>query len=99
MPSKTYNKAVINGVTYIDLSEDTVEPDALLNGYTAHDRNGEAVSGALTPVTDVQTGGISVVSDGVASLPKIYISTSDPTSSDGIDGDIWLKYVEPEVEE
>lgn len=27
--------------------------------------------------------------------PHIYISTSDPTSTDGNDGDIWFIYEEP----
>ena len=25
-------------------------------------------------------------------LPNIHVSTSDPTSSDGEDGDVWIKY-------
>ncbi len=45
MPS--YNKAVINGVTYIDLSKDTVTTDNLLNGYTAHDKNGALITGTM----------------------------------------------------
>ena len=48
MPSKTYNKAVVNGVTYIDLSSDTVTADKLLSGYTAHDKNGAAITGTAT---------------------------------------------------
>lgn len=48
MPSKTYNKVTINGTTYIDLSEDTASAETIINGYTAHDRNGEAIVGAVT---------------------------------------------------
>lgn len=47
MPDKTYNKVEINGTTYLDLSEDTVEEDNLIEGFTAHDRNGEAITGTV----------------------------------------------------
>ena len=66
--TKTYNKVVINNETYIDLSSDTVEDSALLDGYTAHDRNGALITGNLTPVTDVEVDGISVVTSGVAEI-------------------------------
>ena len=48
MPSKTYNKVTINGTTYIDLSEDTASAGTIIDGYTAHDRNGEAIVGEVT---------------------------------------------------
>ena len=48
MPDKTYNKCVINGTTYLDLSSDTVTADKLLQGYTAHDKNGAAIVGTAT---------------------------------------------------
>ena len=48
MPTKTYNKCVINGTTYLDLSGDTVTADKLLEGYTAHDKNGAAITGTAT---------------------------------------------------
>ena len=60
-----------------------------------------------TGVTDVEVNGVSVVSGGVADVTvptatsdlindsgfrKIFISTSDPISADGNNGDVWLKY-------
>lgn len=48
MPDKTYNKCVINGTTYLDLSQDTVTADKLLQGYTAHDKNGVQITGTAT---------------------------------------------------
>lgn len=48
MPTKTYNKCVINGTTYLDLSSDTVTADKLMEGYTAHDKNGAAITGTAT---------------------------------------------------
>ena len=47
MPDKTYNKVEINGTTYLDLSEDTVEEDNLIEGFTAHDRNGASITGTV----------------------------------------------------
>lgn len=43
----SYNKIVVNGVTKIDLTNDTVESDALLAGYSAHASDGSIVEGIL----------------------------------------------------
>ena len=51
MSEKTYNKVVVNGTTYMDISNDTVASNNLLQGYTAHDRNGEEVTGSVTVPT------------------------------------------------
>jgi hypothetical protein len=45
MPDKTYNKVVVDGTTYMDLSKDTATADTILEGYTAHDRNGALITG------------------------------------------------------
>ena len=44
------NKVEINGESVIDLTGDTVTPDTLLSGVTAHDAAGEQISGAVAPV-------------------------------------------------
>ena len=36
-----------NGETLLDLSGDTVVPEALREGYTAHDKSGQPISGTL----------------------------------------------------
>ena len=41
------SKVIFYGETLIDLTQDTVEADALLAGYTAHNKNGETISGTL----------------------------------------------------
>ena len=41
------SKVIFYGETLIDLTQDTVEADALLAGYTAHDKNGEPITGTL----------------------------------------------------
>lgn len=45
-------------------------------------------------ILDVLLNGSSVVNNNVAyiTIPNFHISSSDPTSSDGINGDIWFKY-------
>lgn len=49
------SKIVYDGRALIDLTADTVVPDALLSGTTAHDKAGNAITGALTFAT-VYTG-------------------------------------------
>lgn len=46
-----YNKFVIDGVTKIDLTSDTVKQNTLLSGNTAHDKSGEQIVGAI-PIQD-----------------------------------------------
>ena len=40
-----YNKIIYGGNTLIDLTEDTITPDKLVYGYTAHDKSGAAIVG------------------------------------------------------
>ena len=42
------NKVIYNGDTLIDLTGDTVVPDKLLQGYTAHDASGAPIVGTAT---------------------------------------------------
>ena len=42
------SKIVYDGRALIDLTADTVTADALLSGTTAHDKAGNAITGALT---------------------------------------------------
>ena len=46
-----YSKVVINGTTKLDLTQDTVEASAMVEGYTAHDKAGEQIVGAI-PIQD-----------------------------------------------
>lgn len=48
---------------------------------------------ALVSGTNIKTiNNVSLLGSGDISIPTIHVSTSDPTSSDGNDGDIWFKY-------
>lgn len=83
------NKVVVNGEIKMDLTGDTVTPEVLKAGYTAHGSNGELIVGTLgltsgIPVTF--SGNPVVATDTIADQPfenlKIYgKSTQDGTPS------------------
>lgn len=57
------NKVEVNGETVLDLSQDSVTPEQLAQGATAHNAAGEQITGTYTaPVTSVngQTGDVEV---------------------------------------
>lgn len=66
---------IIKTITAIDLSNDTVAADKLLQGYTAHDRQGNAVTGTYSP----------------PSFVTYRTGNSAPSDSLGSDGDIYLQ--------
>lgn len=68
------NKFVYGNVVKLDISNDTVTPSSLLQGYTAHDNSGTAINGTVK-------------------FSTIYSGTTDPSSSQGVNGDIYLKVV------
>ena len=70
---KTYNKVVIGNTTYLDLSSDTVASDNLLTGYTAHDKNGEVITGTVS-FQKYYTGS-SVPSSSLGNNGDIYIQS------------------------
>lgn len=43
----SYNKVIVNGVTKLDLTGDTVKPSAMLSGYSAHGSDGSVIQGEL----------------------------------------------------
>lgn len=54
MSKKAVNKVVVDGVTRLDLTGDSVTPQTLLAGATAHNAAGEQIEGAVTvaPASD-----------------------------------------------
>ncbi len=52
MPNTTVNKIIYGGRTLIDLTGDTVTPDKLLTGVTAHDKSGAVIQGTCTKDVD-----------------------------------------------
>jgi hypothetical protein len=51
LPASNVNKVDLNGVTVLDLTSDTVSPETLLLGTTAHNAKGETITGTLVPCT------------------------------------------------
>ena len=45
------NKVIYGNTTLIDLTEDTVIPEVMLAGYTAHDASGEIIEGSIEIAT------------------------------------------------
>lgn len=45
------SKVIYGNQTLIDLTSDTVEAGALLEGYMAHGRDGEIINGTITSIT------------------------------------------------
>lgn len=48
MPNKYVNKVVIGKETKLDLTADTITPDKLVKGITAHDKSGAPITGTST---------------------------------------------------
>lgn len=61
-----YNIIKYAGKVLIDLSKDTVTPDKLLEGYTAHGANGNKVTGTMKKMTVSDDGNGNVSISGVA---------------------------------
>lgn len=77
MPNANVNHVVIDGVTKIDLRSDTVTPASLMQGYTAHDASGAAITGTADTVTGSvyqDADGYLVVDDDESSAPQGTLS-------------------------
>lgn len=71
---------IIKHITAVDLSNDTITAEALLNGYTAHDRQGQAIVGTLIPQ------GVDVSEDTVTSATLLNGYTAHDASGAQITG-------------
>lgn len=68
------NKVIYDGNVLIDLTNDTVTANTLLSGSTAHDRGGNAISGAVAFVTYYT--GSSAPSSSLGNNGDIYLQTA-----------------------
>lgn len=64
------NKVVYGGETLIDISKDTVAKDKLLAGFTAHDQDGNPITGECN--FDAYTGDATAMADEILSGETAY---------------------------
>ena len=75
-----FNKIMLGDIPIIDLTNDTVTADKLLEGITAHARNGEIITGSMT-----NHGAVNGVIDSLAgyTIPAGYHDGSGTVTIDG----------------
>lgn len=79
------NKVVVGGETIVDLTNDTVAPQSLLSGYSAHNKAGELIQGLAvipTKVSELENDEgfaktVSPVFTGVPKAPTPDVSKND----------------------
>ena len=61
------NQVIVNGETILDLRSDTVTPETLQKGYTAHDKSGTKITGTLE-ASSLQSKSVTYISNGTATI-------------------------------
>ena len=61
------NQVIVNGETVLDLRSDTVTPETLQKGYTAHDKSGTKITGTLE-ASSLQSKSVTYTSNGTATI-------------------------------
>lgn len=83
------NKVVLGTETLIDLTADTVTPSTLMQGYTAHDASGAAITGTATGGDEGSAyqdeDGYIVLGDGESSAPQGTLSITQNGTYDVAD--------------
>ena len=77
LPDSAVNKVDLNGVTVLDLTSDTVTPETLLVGTTAHNAKGETITGTLVPCTVYSAENPQITADDDAGYFTWTISASN----------------------
>lgn len=64
------NQVIVNGETILDLRSDTVTPETLQKGYTAHDKSGTKITGTLeaSSVSVQPSKSVTITSNGIVSV-------------------------------
>ena len=61
------NQVIVNGETILDLRSDTVTPETLQKGYTAHDKSGTKITGTLE-ASSLQSKSVTYTANGTATI-------------------------------
>lgn len=82
------SKVEINGATLIDISNDTVAANILAEGYTAHDKTGNTITGTLTQQSGKTvtpgTSNIVAVESGKYTTGTVYVKGDSNLTADNI---------------
>jgi hypothetical protein len=80
--NQNVNKVVINNAAVIDLTADTVDASHLLQGYTAHDASGAAITGTATAGAEVESVDVDTQANKAYELwPAASLVVLDPATS------------------
>lgn len=86
--SKNVSKVEINGATLIDISNDTVAANILAEGYTAHDKTGNTITGTLTQQSGKTvtpgTSDVVAVENGKYTTGTVYVKGDSNLTADNI---------------
>lgn len=75
-PSKGVSKVVLEDQVLIDLTGDTVTPESLLSGFTAHDAMGQMIQGAASAGRPFASGTVTANSTNVATVSGLSFKPS-----------------------
>ena len=79
MANQYVNKVIVNGVTKIDLTGDTVTPSTLIKGATAHDKSGAPITG--TNEWDSNTTDATATAAEILATKTAYVNKSKVTGT------------------
>lgn len=86
--NKNISKVEINGATLIDISNDTVAANILAEGYTAHDKTGNIITGTLMhqsgKTVTPGTSNIVAVESGKYTTGTVYVKGDSNLTADNI---------------